>query len=98
MKVLISILLGLLVVGCGKGDGHSHPHDHDHGGDASVTMARNVGLMDSRQNGYDHRAGTINLNFKKHAQVRLRVHRFVIRRGLRVKNLFIGQVLKVLSK
>jgi hypothetical protein len=31
-------------------------------------------------NGYDHRAGTINLNFKKHAQVRLRVHRFVIRR------------------
>ena len=35
MKVLIPILLGLLVVGCGKGDGHSHPHDHDHGGDAA---------------------------------------------------------------
>ena len=35
MKTLIPILIGLLVVGCGKGDGHSHPHDHDHGGDAA---------------------------------------------------------------
>ena len=33
-----------------------------------------------RDNGYDHRAGTINLNFKKHAQVRLRVHHIVIPR------------------
>ena len=28
----------------------------------------------------DHRAGTSNLNFKKHAQVRLRVHHIVIPR------------------
>ena len=28
----------------------------------------------------DHRAGTIDLSFKKHAQVRLRVHHIVIRR------------------
>ena len=33
-----------------------------------------------RDNGYDHRAGTIDLNIEKHTQVRLRVHRFVIRR------------------
>ena len=30
------------------------------------------------ENGNDHRAGTIDLNFKKHTQVRLRVHRIVI--------------------
>ena len=32
-------------------------------------------------NGSDHRAGTNNLNFKKHAQVRLRVHHIVIPRS-----------------
>ena len=31
-------------------------------------------------NGNDHRAGTIDLNIEKHAQDRLRVHRFVIPR------------------
>ena len=33
-----------------------------------------------RDNGGDHRAGTIDLSFKKHAQVRLRVHHIVIQR------------------
>ena len=33
-----------------------------------------------RDNGNDHRAGTIDLNIEKHAQVRLRVHRIVILR------------------
>ena len=31
-------------------------------------------------NGFDHRAGTSDSPFQKHAQARLRVHRFVIRR------------------
>ena len=31
-----------------------------------------------RDNGNDHRAGTINLNIEKHSQVRIRVHRIVI--------------------
>ena len=33
-------------------------------------------------NGYDHRAGTINLIIENHTQARLRVHRFVIPRLL----------------
>ena len=44
--------------------------------DLKVTLAQIV----KRHNGNDHRAGTINLNIEKHAQVRLRVHRIVIRR------------------
>ena len=39
-------------------------------------------------NGYDHRAGTINLNIEKDAQVRLRVHRFASPRFRHSGNLF----------
>ena len=35
-------------------------------------------ILLKRDNGNDHRAGTINLNIEKHTQVRIRVHRIVI--------------------
>ena len=37
--------------------------------------------MVERDNVRDHRAGTIDRPLQKHAQVRLRVHHIVIRRG-----------------
>ena len=50
-----------------------------------------------RHNDNDHRAGTIDLNIEKHAQVRLRVHRIVMRSvGCLVKLLKNFEILFVL--
>ena len=49
--------------------------------------ARSKSVSFRRHNGNDHRAGTIDLNIKKHAQVRLRVHRIVTPRCSRKSSL-----------
>ena len=43
-------------------------------------LSRPDGGFIEANNGNDHRAGTINLNIKNHAQVRIRVHLIVIPR------------------